>query len=335
MLREETLRRSQAWEVKRGMADDRRGWAQVLDQEAREGAAAFEVVRVRRVYEPPLVEDGQRVLVDRLWPRGLAKEAARVDAWLREVAPSDELRRWYGHEPERWEEFTRRYRAELEGEEQQRALDDLVRRARAGRLTLLCAARDVARSNAEVVRQVVLERLGGGGRPVGGKARPVVAGPASGRMLPWFALPAADGGQAGSAALRGRANLVVLLHHGAGCAACERVLQELAGAVERFGEEEGAVLAVGPDEGAALGEQAARLGWAYPLLSDPRMEVAARLGWGAPTLVVSDRFGEIWALWDGGGTHALPGAEEVGEWLGFIERQCPECGVAEWPGAGT
>jgi len=69
---------------------------------------------LRRVYEPPSPGDGQRVLVDRLWPRGLTKERARVDVWLRDIAPSEELRRWYGHVPERWEEFRRRYHRELD-----------------------------------------------------------------------------------------------------------------------------------------------------------------------------------------------------------------------------
>ncbi|MDW8155206.1 MAG: DUF488 family protein [Armatimonadota bacterium] len=72
------------------------------------------MIRVRRVYDPPEPSDGFRVLVDRLWPRGLSEEAARVDLWAREPAASDSLRRWFGHDPRRWEEFRRRYHQELE-----------------------------------------------------------------------------------------------------------------------------------------------------------------------------------------------------------------------------
>src|ERR1700739_232932 len=71
------------------------------------------MIRVKRVYEEPAKGDGYRILVDRLWPRGLTKERARVDLWMKEIAPSDALRKWYGHEPERWPEFEKRYRAEL------------------------------------------------------------------------------------------------------------------------------------------------------------------------------------------------------------------------------
>lgn len=101
---------------------------------------------VRRVYDPPLPDDGLRVLVDRLWPRGLSKDAARVDLWLRDIAPSDALRQWYGHDPARWDEFRRRYFVELEAHRER--LEALRRRARRERITLLFGARDKERNNA-------------------------------------------------------------------------------------------------------------------------------------------------------------------------------------------
>ena len=109
-------------------------------------------MRLRRIYEPAQADDGLRVLVDRLWPRGLKKEQAAVDLWLKEAAPSDELRRWFGHQSERWEEFRRRYRQELEAAPE--ALSPLLERLRAGEaVTLLYAARDEARNNAVVLRE--------------------------------------------------------------------------------------------------------------------------------------------------------------------------------------
>jgi uncharacterized protein YeaO (DUF488 family) len=110
-------------------------------------------VRLKRVYEPPSPEDGYRVLVDRLWPRGLAKERARVDEWARELAPSDELRRWFGHRPERFDEFRRRYLEELRAREGE--LRALRRRARAGTVTLLYAARDREHNDAVVLADLL------------------------------------------------------------------------------------------------------------------------------------------------------------------------------------
>lgn len=98
-------------------------------------------VRVRRVYDPPQPDDGQRVLVDRLWPRGLSKERAQLDEWCKEIAPSPDLRKWYAHDPDRYEEFSRRYRAELDDPERQAALARLRKLAAAGPLTLLTAAK--------------------------------------------------------------------------------------------------------------------------------------------------------------------------------------------------
>ena len=112
-------------------------------------------VRIKRVYDPPEVADGRRVLVDRLWPRGLTRQAARVDLWLREIAPSDELRREFGHEPARWEEFRRRYRAELAAASE--PLARLRREAAAGPVTLLFGAADREHNNAVVLRELLAE----------------------------------------------------------------------------------------------------------------------------------------------------------------------------------
>ncbi|WP_363350462.1 DUF488 family protein [Methylocystis echinoides] len=112
-------------------------------------------LRLKRVYEPPEQDDGLRVLVDRLWPRGLAKEKAAVDHWAKEAAPSNELRRWFGHLPERWEEFAARYREELERPESQAEVAAIRRLLRESRVTLLFAAHDEERNNAVVLRDVL------------------------------------------------------------------------------------------------------------------------------------------------------------------------------------
>jgi uncharacterized protein YeaO (DUF488 family) len=108
-------------------------------------------VRVRRVYDEPSPEDGTRVLVDRIWPRGLAKERAGIDEWAKAVAPSTELRRWYGHDPNKFKEFRHRYQAELAEPERQAALQQLRNLARSGRLTLVTATRDIDHSQAAVL----------------------------------------------------------------------------------------------------------------------------------------------------------------------------------------
>src|SRR5436190_7626338 len=97
-------------------------------------------VRLKRAYEPAAASDGYRVLIDRLWPRGVKRAEARLDEWARELAPSGELRGWFGHEPERFEEFRRRYTAELAAQTEK--LRELRRRARHGTLTLVYAAHD-------------------------------------------------------------------------------------------------------------------------------------------------------------------------------------------------
>jgi uncharacterized protein YeaO (DUF488 family) len=113
------------------------------------------MIAIKRVYDQPTPDDGPRVLVDRLWPRGLSKERAQLDHWLRDVAPSDGLRRWYGHDPAKWDEFRQRYEAELSAGAAAAALDRLRELARQGRLTLVFGARDATHSNAAVLRDVL------------------------------------------------------------------------------------------------------------------------------------------------------------------------------------
>ncbi len=115
-------------------------------------------VRVARAYDPPGPADGHRVLVDRVWPRGRSREALRIDAWQREVAPSDELRRWFGHDPARWDEFRRRYREELRDPTKQAMVDALAEVARSGTLTLVYGAADREHNQAVALAEVVAER---------------------------------------------------------------------------------------------------------------------------------------------------------------------------------
>lgn len=113
--------------------------------------------RVKRVYEDPGPDDGHRVLVDRMWPRGLRKDAAAVDTWLRDVAPSHELRRWYGHDPERYGEFAERYRTELADADRSAALERLRKLASAGPVTLLTSVRDTRYAHTAVLVDVLAE----------------------------------------------------------------------------------------------------------------------------------------------------------------------------------
>ena len=114
-------------------------------------------VRVARIYEPANVTDGVRVLVDRLWPRGMTRAKAALNEWCKQVAPSTELRRWYGHEPARFTEFRRRYRRELDGPEQAAALAHLKELANGNTLTLLTGSKDVAISEATVLAELIDE----------------------------------------------------------------------------------------------------------------------------------------------------------------------------------
>jgi uncharacterized protein YeaO (DUF488 family) len=107
-------------------------------------------IQTKRIYDPPARDDGARVLVDRIWPRGIRKEDAKLDLWLREAAPSTELRKWFGHEPEKWTEFQKRYARELDGNRDVLAkLDALIAK---GPVTLVFAAKDAERNNAVALR---------------------------------------------------------------------------------------------------------------------------------------------------------------------------------------
>lgn len=105
-------------------------------------------VAIKRIYSAPEHGDGKRVLVDRLWPRGISKDRARIDLWLKDIAPSNELRKWFGHDPAKWPEFQERYRAELEGSA---GLDELKDLCRQGKVTLVYAAKDELHNNAVVL----------------------------------------------------------------------------------------------------------------------------------------------------------------------------------------
>jgi len=112
-------------------------------------------VRIRRVYEDPEPDDGARVLVDRVWPRGLAKARAAIDEWCKDVAPSTELRKWYGHDPGRFQEFARRYRIELEDRQRAQAFEHLRGLAEHRQLTVLTATRELAISHAAVLEELI------------------------------------------------------------------------------------------------------------------------------------------------------------------------------------
>ena len=113
-----------------------------------------ERVKLKRAYESPTADDGTRVLVDRLWPRGVKKTEAAIDRWMKQLAPSTELRKWFGHDPARWEEFRRRYAAEIyEHRDELDRLRDLIRE---GAVTLVYSAHDEAHNDAVVLREILL-----------------------------------------------------------------------------------------------------------------------------------------------------------------------------------
>ncbi|MGA9450554.1 MAG: DUF488 domain-containing protein [Verrucomicrobiia bacterium] len=115
------------------------------------------MIQIKRVYEPVAKADGQRFLVERLWPRGIRKEALLLDGWCKEAAPSYQLRKWFNHDPAKWEEFQRRYRSELKAKT--KTWQPLLEAAGAGNLTLLFSAHDTEHNNAVVLKNVLEERL--------------------------------------------------------------------------------------------------------------------------------------------------------------------------------
>jgi uncharacterized protein YeaO (DUF488 family) len=118
------------------------------------------MVAIKRAYNPPQSADGTRILVDRLWPRGVARESARLAQWMRELGPSNELRRFFAHDPARWPEFRARYLAELERPAAAPLLDELVRIAGQGTLTLVYGARDETHNQAVVLKELIEDKLG-------------------------------------------------------------------------------------------------------------------------------------------------------------------------------
>ena len=116
------------------------------------------MVSTKRAYDPPEESDGYRVLIDRLWPRGVSKAKARIDAWEKDIAPSSELRKWYEHDPAKWPEFQKRYVKELDEAQAQKVLNDLAHRARHGPVTLVYASHAADISNAAVLEALLNQR---------------------------------------------------------------------------------------------------------------------------------------------------------------------------------
>src|SRR6187551_1220657 len=110
-------------------------------------------INLKRIYEPPAKEDGFRILVDRLWPRGLTKQKAAIDLWLKDIAPSTELRKWFGHDPGKWKEFQKKYHAELQANKE--TIDTLKGHLGKGPITLLYAAKDEEHNEARVIKEFV------------------------------------------------------------------------------------------------------------------------------------------------------------------------------------
>lgn len=121
------------------------------------------MIRLKRAYETASREDGKRFLVERLWPRGVRKDSLKLDGWLKDVAPSPELRRWFGHDPEKWREFQRRYGRELSSRRE--AWEPILAAARRGRVTLVYSSHDTEHNNAVVLKRYLETKLGIEHRP--------------------------------------------------------------------------------------------------------------------------------------------------------------------------
>lgn len=113
------------------------------------------MLKIKRAYEPAEAGDGKRILIDRLWPRGVSKAEARIDEWLKDVAPSTTLRKWFGHDPSKWEEFRRKYSEELSSPEKASLLEDIARQAKNQAVTLVYGARDTEHSDAKVLEEII------------------------------------------------------------------------------------------------------------------------------------------------------------------------------------
>lgn len=115
------------------------------------------MIKIKRVYEQPSRDDGRRILIDRLWPRGIKKEDVRIDEWLKEVAPSNELRKWFDHDPDKWGEFKKRFFTELKG--RQDMVDGILSSARKGTVTLLFASKEERFNNAVALKEYIVSRM--------------------------------------------------------------------------------------------------------------------------------------------------------------------------------
>jgi len=113
------------------------------------------LIKIKRIYDPVSEDDGKRILVDRLWPRGLKKGEAKIDEWLKEIAPSDGLRKWFSHDPSKWQEFKNRYKKELKNKSE--ITEKLRIEAKKGQVTLLFSAKDVEHNNAVVLKEVIAQ----------------------------------------------------------------------------------------------------------------------------------------------------------------------------------
>ena len=114
------------------------------------------MIKLKRIYDPSSREDGKRVLVDRLWPRGIKKENAHIEEWLKDIAPSDALRKWFSHDPSRWKEFKKRYHDELKDKKE--LLKQLLADSRKGTVTLLFGSKDIEHNNAIVIKEVLAKK---------------------------------------------------------------------------------------------------------------------------------------------------------------------------------
>lgn len=113
------------------------------------------MLSIKRAYDPAEAADGKRILIDRLWPRGVSKERAKIDVWMKDLAPSTELREWFGHDPAKWEEFKRRYISELSSPEKKQLIDDFARQAKHEKVTLIYGARDTEHSDVRVLEELI------------------------------------------------------------------------------------------------------------------------------------------------------------------------------------
>jgi len=116
------------------------------------------MLKIKRAYEPAETADGRRILIDRLWPRGISKSKARIDLWLKDIAPSTELRQWFAHDPQKWEVFKKKYREELSDPEKSRMIEDIARQARHNTVTLIYGARDTEHNDAKVLQAMIEKR---------------------------------------------------------------------------------------------------------------------------------------------------------------------------------